>query len=57
MNIEQKINTEFFKTISLEVAITLRGSISKADITKVWKKLNPKRKAKAEVEETPEATD
>jgi len=53
MNIEKMINVELFKTISLDVAITLRGRISEEEITKVWNKLNPpKRKKKAVETET-----
>jgi hypothetical protein len=52
MNIEKVINVEYFKTISLDEALTLRGSISKEDITKVWKKLNPKRKSKVKESNT-----
>lgn len=52
MNIEKEgryeINSDLFKTISLEVAIeTCGGSIPEKVITKVWKRLNPiKRKKK-----------
>lgn len=54
MNIEKVINVEYFKTITLDEALTLRGSISKEDITKVWKKLNPKRKSKVKESEDTE---
>ena len=57
MNIEKMINVELFKTISLDDALTVRGGISEKDITAVWKKLNPKRKAKAEVKPEPEVED
>jgi len=55
MDIEKMINVELFKTITLEVALTLRGGISEQDITKVWKKLNPvKRKSKGKESEDTE---
>jgi len=51
------INVEYFKTITLDEAIALRGGIPETEITKVWKKLNPSKPKKKVVKPEPEAED
>ncbi len=57
MDTEKMINVEYFKTITLDEAISLRGGIPETEITKVWKKLNPSKPKKKVVKPEPEAED
>lgn len=49
-----EINGDLMKTLTLKKAVKLWGNVPEDFITEEWEKLNPKRKAKVEVEQDSE---